>query len=124
MTSADEYALSIYIPIILLLTVVEIVLGAYESSDGMWNKKLATGKLLLNMAWTSTLFPLLLDIQLFTFMIESLYEGRRDVASPLSGDGLVWFSGSLVFLLFLVNTIDVYQSFRTAESSFHDEEVS
>ncbi|MCM3757551.1 hypothetical protein M3197_08615 [Sporosarcina aquimarina] len=124
MTTADENALSLYIPIILLLAVIEIVLGAYESSDGIWSKKLAAGKLLLNMAWTSTLFPLLLDIHLFTFMIESLYEGRKDVAFPLSGDGLMWFSYFLVFLLFLVNTIDVYQSFRTAENSFHDKEVS
>ncbi|MBD7907863.1 hypothetical protein [Sporosarcina gallistercoris] len=124
MTSADEFALSLYIPILLLLTVVEIVLGAYESSDGMWNKQLAAGKLLLNMAWTSTLFPLLLDIHLFTFMIDSLYEGRPDVASPLSGDGIKWFSIALVFLLFLVNTIDVYQSFRRAENSAHEKEIS
>ncbi|REB06488.1 hypothetical protein DVB69_12340 [Sporosarcina sp. BI001-red] len=124
MTSADEFALTLYIPILLLLAVVEIVLGAYESSDGIWNKKLAAGKLILNMAWTSTLFPLILDIPLFTFMIDSLYEGRPDVAFPLSGVGLLWFSSSLVFLLLLVNTIDVYQSFRTAESSSYDEEIS
>lgn len=123
MTSTDEFALTLYIPIILLLTVVEIMLGAYETTEGMWNKKLASGKFLLNMAWTSTLIPLLLDIHLFTFMIDSLYEGRRNVASPLTGIGLVWFSRSLVFLIILVNTIDVYQSFRTAEISSMDEEI-
>ena len=123
MTSSGEFALTLYIPIILLLTVVEIMLGAYETTEGMWNKKLAAGKFLLNMAWTSTLIPLLLDIHLFTFMVESLYEGRRNVASPLTGIGLVWFSRSLVFLIILVNTIDVYQSFRTAEISSMDEEV-
>lgn len=124
MTSSDEIALSVYIPIILLLTVVEIMLGAYETTDGAWNKKLAAGKFLLNMAWTSTLVPLLLDIHLFTFMIDSLYEGRRNVASPLTGNGLLWFSRSLVFLIILLNTIDVYQSFRTAETGSVDEEIS
>ncbi len=123
MTSSDEFALTLYIPIILLLTVVEIMLGAYETTEGMWNKKLAAGKFLLNMAWTSTLFPLLLDIHLFTFMIESLYEGRRNVASPITGIGLVWFSRLLVFLIILVNTIDVHQSFKTAEISSMDEEI-
>ncbi|WOV83294.1 hypothetical protein PGH26_10190 [Sporosarcina jeotgali] len=123
MTGSDEFALTLYIPIIILLTVVEIMLGAYETTEGMWNKKLAAGKFLLNMAWTSTLIPLLLDIHLFTFMIESLYEGRRNVASPLTGIGLLWFSRLLVFLIILVNTIDVYQSFRTAEISSMDEEV-
>ncbi|MGG0644820.1 hypothetical protein ABE021_12870 [Sporosarcina gallistercoris] len=124
MTNSDEFALSLYIPILLLLTVVEIVLGAYENSEGTWNKKLASGKLLLNMAWTSTLFPLLLDVHLFTFMIDSLYEGRPNFASPLSGNEVWWLSGSLVFLLFLVNTIDVYQSFRMAEISSREEEIS
>lgn len=123
MTSSDEFALTLYIPIILLLTVVEIMLGAYETTEGMWNKKLAAGKFLLNMAWTSTLIPLLLDIHLFTFMIESLYEGRRNVASPITGIGLVWFSRLLVFLIILVNTIDVHQSFKTAEISSMDEEI-
>lgn len=124
MTSADEFAFSLYIPILILLTVVEIVLGAYESSDGMWSKQLAAGKLLLNMAWTSTLFPLLLDRHFFTFMINSLYEERPHVASPLTSEGLMWLSFILVFLLVLLNTIDVYQTFRTAESSAHKKEIS
>lgn len=117
MTAADEIALSLYLPIMIFLIVIEIVLGAYESSAGHWNKKLAAGKLLLNMSWTCTLFPLLLDSALFQRMIEALYEGRPDKASPLNEEGLFLLSIILVILLFIVNTIDVYQSYQTAEKA-------
>ncbi len=114
MTSADEFALSLYIPLILLLALIELVLGIYKD---MWNKKFAAGKLLLNMCWTCTLFPLFLDVPLFTQMIESLYEGRPKVGPPISGDGFFWLSAALVCLLFLVNTIDVYEGYQLAEQS-------
>ncbi|MDW0110290.1 hypothetical protein [Sporosarcina aquimarina] len=117
MTASDEIALTLYLPIMLFLIVIEIVLGAYESSEGYWNKKLAAGKLLLNMSWTCTLFPLLLDTALFQRMIEALYEGRPDTASPLNEEGLSLLSVVLVISLFIVNTVDVYQSYQTAEKA-------
>ena len=115
MTSADEVALSFYIPLLLVLTIAEIMMGAYESKESAWNQKLAFVKLILNMSWTCTLFPLFLDHTLFGRMIDALYDGRPGVASPFNEQGLVWLSGLLVCSLFIVNTIDVYQSSQLAQ---------
>ncbi|WP_432352377.1 hypothetical protein [Sporosarcina sp. A2] len=114
MNSEDVFALSLYIPLILLLGVIEITLGAYA---GVWSKKRAAAKLLLNMSWTCTLVPLFLNIPLLTRMVDSLYEGRPKTGSPISGDGYFWFSAAIVFLLILVNTLDIYQSYQLAANN-------
>lgn len=114
MTGADEIALSAYLPLVLVLTVIDITVGACWSLEGKHTKKLAAVNLLVNMSWTCTLFPLLLDQELFTRSLEALYEGSRREMHPLSEAGIVGVSLLLTGLLLLVNTIDVHQCFKTA----------
>ncbi|WJY27908.1 hypothetical protein [Sporosarcina trichiuri] len=121
MSEADELALSFYLPLVLILAVIDITVGAYWSLEGKHSKKLAAVNLLVNMSWTCTLFPLLLDKDLFSRSLEAIYEGTRREVHPFSEPGLFWCSLLLVTLLLIVNTVDVHQCFKSADQPASDD---
>lgn len=113
MNEADEIALSFYLPLLLILAVVDITVSAYRYVDGKQTKAYAILNLLLNMSWTCTLFPLLLNLDLLTRSMEAIYEGSRREVHPFSEHGLFWFSALLISLFTIVTTVDVHQGFSS-----------
>ncbi|GKV69507.1 hypothetical protein NCCP2716_20050 [Sporosarcina sp. NCCP-2716] len=115
MTEADEIALSFYVPLLLILAVVDMTVSAYRSADGKHPGVYAIFNLLLNMSWTCALFPLLLDLDLLSRSMEAIYEGSRREVHPFSERGLFWFSALLITLFTIVTTVDVHQGFDSAK---------
>ncbi|GEM_PF-6966141 len=113
MTEADEIALSFYVPLLLILAVVDMTVSAYRYVDGKQTKAYAILNLLLNMSWTCTLFPLLLNLELLTRSLETIYEGSRREVHPFNEQGLFWFSALLIGLFTIVTTVDVHQGFNS-----------